>query len=69
VEKKDQHSIHESGQCDGIRKGYLKKENGKLISQVKTDVEKPVMSMAEGRRRTELRCERLMSEHVGEKEA
>jgi hypothetical protein len=36
VEKKDQHSIHESGQCDGIRKGYLKKENGKLV-QVKQE--------------------------------
>jgi hypothetical protein len=35
VEKKDQHSNHESGVCDGIRKDYLKKENGKIVQTEK----------------------------------
>ena len=32
VTPKDQHSNFQSGQCDGVRKGYLRKdENGRLV--------------------------------------
>ena len=35
ISEKDQHSNHESGVCDGLRKGYLKKENGKVVQTEK----------------------------------
>jgi hypothetical protein len=39
ISQKDQHSNRESGQCDGIRKGYLKKENGKMVQVKQVEAE------------------------------